>query len=325
MCKFFTDGLQLTKELQKNLSAEQKIHRDIEFMPFEETRIFGIRFLYQIMWAKAKYEFKFMLHMDDDYFLCLEKLKSELYHRPKKSLVWGSYHCSFKDIIYVDEAWIIFSSDVIEQFLSQDPQTILCHPHSDQQIAVWLSTLYGSKKSLIEFHDGRLHHYPPARKLDKFKNLPQVCDNFLGVHGSSPEMIKKFGRNSADRRRILKLPKLTRITETCHFPNVFNISKVAGMYQFDLRPCITNPRWTPGEGMWRGTQWDQQQKKISIKKRNCIDLNAEWLRLVSHNQNRPSKTDSFNNKLEEETQMWCIPLTSRSARLGRGVNHVLCS
>ena len=303
MCKFFTDGLQLTKEVQKNLSAEQKIHRDIEFMPFEETRIFGIRFLYQIMWAKAKYEFKFMLHMDDDYFLCLEKLKSELYHRPKKSLVWGSYHCSFKDIIYVDEAWIIFSSDVIEQFLSQDPQTILCHPHSDQQIAVWLSTLYGSKKSLIEFHDGRLHHYPPARKLDKFNNLPQVCDNFLGVHGSSPEMIKKFGRNSADRRRILKLPKLTRITETCHFPNVFNISKVAGMYQFDLRPCITNPRWTPGEGMWRGTQWDQQQKKISIKKRNCIDLTAEWLRLVSHNQNRPSKTDSFNNKLEEETQM----------------------
>lgn len=120
MCKFFTDGLQLTKELQKNLFAEQKIHKDIEFMPFEETRIFGIRFLYQIMWARAKYEFKFMLHMDDDYFLCLEKLKSELYHRPKKSLVWGSYHCSFKDIIYVDEAWIIFSSDVIEQFLSQD-------------------------------------------------------------------------------------------------------------------------------------------------------------------------------------------------------------
>lgn len=237
-------------------------------MPFEETRIFGIRFLYQILWAKAKFKFKFMLHMDDDYFLCLENLKSELYHRPSKSLVWGSYHCSFKDIIYVDEAWIVFSSDVIERFLSQDPQTILCHPHSDQQIAVWLSTLYGSKVTLIEFHDQRLHHYPPARQLDHFKNFPRICDKCLGVHGSSPEMITNFWRNSADKRLILKLPKLTRITETCHFPNVFNISKVAGMYQFDLRPCITNPRWTPGEGMWRGTQWNRSQKNTSIKKRN---------------------------------------------------------
>ena len=116
MCKFFTDGLQLTKELQKNLSAEQKIHRDIEFMPFEETRIFGIRFLYQIMWAKAKYEFKFMLHMDDDYFLCLEKLKSELYHRPKKSLVWGSYHCSFKDIIYVSVLLLLIVTTAPSRF-----------------------------------------------------------------------------------------------------------------------------------------------------------------------------------------------------------------
>ena len=245
----------MPKEQQRTLSTEQEVHRDIEFMPFEVTRVFGIRFLYQIMWAKANYQFTYMLHMDDDYFLCLENLKSELYHRPRKSLVWGSYHCSSEDIIYVDEAWILFSSDVIEWFLSQDPQTILCHPHSDQQIAVWLSTLYGSKKTLFEFHDQRLHHYPPARKLDNFKNLPRVCDSYLGVHGSSPEMIQNFWRNSGDRRLSFRgSPLLTRITEACHFPNVFNISKVAGMYQFDLRPCITNPRWTPGEGMWLGTQ-----------------------------------------------------------------------
>ena len=223
-------------------------------MALEVTRIFGIRFLYQIMWAKAKFEFTYMLHMDDDYFLCLDKLKSELYHRPRKSLVWGSYHCASQDIIYVDEAWIVFSADVIERFLSQDPRSVLCHPHSDQQIAFWLGSLYGNKSSLIEFDDRRLHHYPPARELEKFKNFSRVCDTYLGVHGSSPEMIRNFGRDSGDApASIFRFLALTRITETCPFPNVFNISLVAGMYKFELRPCIANPRWTPGEGMWQGT------------------------------------------------------------------------
>ena len=223
-------------------------------MALEVTRIFGIRFLYQIMWAKAKFDFDYMLHMDDDYFLCLDKLKSELYHRPARSLVWGSYHCKSQDIIYVDEAWIVFSTDVIERFLSQDPRSIVCHPHSDQQIAFWLGSLYGGKTSLIEFNDRRLHHYPPARQLEKFKNFPQVCRTYLGVHGSSPEMIRNFGRDSGDAPSwVTRSLALTRLTKTCHFRNVFNISLVAGMYKFELRPCIANPRWTPGEGMWRGT------------------------------------------------------------------------
>ena len=223
-------------------------------MALEVTRIFGIRFLYQIMWAKAKFDFAYMLHMDDDYFLCLDQLKAELFHRPRKSLVWGSFHCGSKDIIYVDEAWIVFSADVIERFLSQDPRRVVCHPHSDQQIAFWLRSLYGNKSSLIEFDDHRLHHYPPARDLEIFKNFPRVCDKYLGVHGSSPDMIRNLSRDSGDQYSLIKRPlPLTRITETCHLPNVFNISLMAGMYQFELRPCISNPRWTPGEGMWQGT------------------------------------------------------------------------
>ena len=192
--------------------------------------------------------------MDDDYFLCLDKLKSELYHSPRKTLVWGSFHCGSKNIIYVDEAWILFSEDVIERFLSQDPRSVVCHPHSDQQIAFWLSSLYDKKTSLIEFDDRRLHHYPPARELEKFKNFPRVCNKYLGVHGSSPDMIRNFGADSGDRRALItRSLKLTRIAETCHLPNVFNISEIRGMYKFELRPCVENPRWTPREGMWQGT------------------------------------------------------------------------
>ncbi|KAJ7386560.1 hypothetical protein OS493_008697 [Desmophyllum pertusum] len=263
-CKFFTDGLQLSEEQERELSTEQKTHGDIEFMALESTRNFGLRYLYHIMWATAKFNFVYLLRVDDDYFVCLERLKAELYHRPTTMLIWGSYHCSFQDLIYVDEAWILFTSDVIERFLSQDPRSMLCHPHADQQISVWLNKLYGYNQTLVHFDDHRLHHFPPARELDIFDNVSRVCDSHLGVHGSSPEMIRNFWRNSGDGARLIKRSlTLTRITETCHFPNVFNISLFdRPPYQFELRPCIANPRWTPNEGMWLGTH----QEKVEVQK-----------------------------------------------------------
>ena len=184
------------------------------------------------MWATAKFNFVYLLRVDDDYFVCLEKLKAELYHRPRKTLIWGSYHCLFRDIIYVDEAWILFTSDVIERFLSQDPQRILCHAHADQQIPVWINKLYTyNNNSLIYFDDRRLHHYPLARRLsNKFNKLTRVCDTYLGIHGTPPGMMRNVWRDSGDVPESMRNSslKLTRVTETCHFPNVFNISKITG-------------------------------------------------------------------------------------------------
>lgn len=251
-CKFFTDGLQLSKEKERELSTEQKSHGDIEFQALESTRIFGLRYLYQIIWATAKFNFVYLLRVDDDYFVCLERLKAELYYRPTERLIWGSYHCLYRDLIYVDEAWILFSSDIIERFLSQDPRSILCHPHADQQIPVWINKLYNYNESLVHFDDRRLHLYPPAKTLEKFNNLSRVCNSYLGVHGSSAEMMLNFGCDSGDAPKSNSSLKLTPVTETCHFPNVFNISKIIGPYKFELRPCLTNPRWTPKEEMWLG-------------------------------------------------------------------------
>lgn len=134
----------------------------------------------------------------------------------------------------------------------QDPRSILCHPHADQQIPVWINKLYNHNESLANFDDRRLHLYPPAKTLEKFNNLSQVCDSYLGVHGSSPEMMLNFGRLSGDGPKSNSSLKLTTVTKTCHFPNVFDISKITGPYKFELRPCLTNPRWTPNEEMWLG-------------------------------------------------------------------------
>lgn len=214
------------------------------------------------MWATAKFNFVYLLRVDDDYFVCLEKLKAEFYHRPRRALIWGSYHCMVRDRIYVDEAWILYTSDVIERFLSQDPQRVVCHAQADQQIAFWINKLYSYNDSLIQFHDRRLHHDPPARTLgNKFNNLTRVCGKYIGIHGTSPEMMRDFWhRDSGDVPKSNSSLKLTRVTETCRLPNVFNISTITGPYKFNLRPCITNPRWRTREGMWLGGRYGSKRK-----------------------------------------------------------------
>ena len=249
-CKFFTDGLQISKEQKLLLTQEKHRYKDLEFQPVVGGRTFGLRYLYHIMWATTKYNFSYFLRADDDYFICMERLLHELHHRPTKMLSWGWYHCMFKDLIYMDEAWTLYSHDVIVRFLSQDPRQILCHPHADQQISVWINSIYNQTENLIHFDDRRLHHFPPARRIDKFKSVTCTCDHFMGVHGTSLAMMRRFWIHGNDGAK--NVTALTDISQTCDKPNVFNISTIGKPWKFDLRPCIENPQWTPEESMWLG-------------------------------------------------------------------------
>ncbi|XP_068676382.1 uncharacterized protein [Montipora foliosa] len=243
LCKFFTDGPKLTKENKAMLTNEKLASKDIEFQPVVGGRSFGLRYLYQMMWAAVKYNFTYFLRLDDDYFVCLERLKDELPQRPTKMLSWGWFHCDFKNLIYMDEAWTLFTHDVIMRLLSQDPQRILCHPHADQQIPIWINSVFKKGDNLIHFDDRRLYHYPPARTVKKFETLTKVCDSFLGIHGSSPELIQRFWKYSNDHAK--KVTVLTDISQTCNKPLVFDISIMGEPYKFELRPCVQNPQWTP--------------------------------------------------------------------------------
>lgn len=258
-CKFFTDGLQVSKEEQAMVLKEKQIYKDIEFQPIVGGRTFGLRYLYHIMWATAKYDFTYLLRIDDDYFVCIERLLHELHNRPHERLVWGSYHCAYRDLIYMDEAWTLFTHDVITRILSQDPLKIQCHPHADQEIPVWLDGVFSKDDSLTHFDDRRLHHYPPAKVVDKFKSVTHVCDSYMGVHGSTPEQMRRFLNYSNDGPK--EVPTLTDISKTCSMPIVFNVSLMGGPYKFDLRPCIQNPQWTPHETMWLGIQQGGRRAK----------------------------------------------------------------
>ena len=195
---------------------------------------FGLRFLNQIEWAKANFDFQYLLKLDDDYFVCLKRIIAELPSRPTSNLVWGHFHCE-AGITWVDEGFVIFTGDVIHKFLAQDENKMLCHPFADQQIGLWMKNL--TKRY---FHDPRLHHDPPASFMPKFKNMSNVCDSYVGVHGTYENQMRKFGQRDNDGEKpAMATPDFSRYCRTTRFDHrVFGAK-----YNFQPRPCIENPTW----------------------------------------------------------------------------------
>ena len=104
-----TDGL-IRDRIQRNfISNEKDKYKDIKLQPLKGGRgQFGFRFLNQIKWAAAKFNFQYLLRIDDDYFLCPKRLLFELPLRPKQNLVWGFFHCQ-AGITWLDEASVSYT------------------------------------------------------------------------------------------------------------------------------------------------------------------------------------------------------------------------
>lgn len=211
--------------------------------------IFGERFLYQIMWAKTKFNFQYLLRLDDDYFVCMARLVSELPARPKKNLSWGRYHCQYEDLVYMDESWALFSEDVIEQFLAQDLNSMLCHPFGDQTFTLWINA---TRLNLTDFDDYRLHYWPPAGKVNKFFSMTAVCDRLIGIHGSYPNLMPHLWKNSSDGPN--NIPPVTLLKDTCLLPKIFDVDKFQGVFKHKPKLCLDRPRWTTGLKSWSGAQ-----------------------------------------------------------------------
>ena len=245
-----TDGL-ITDQIQRNLILNEKNkYKDIKLQPLKGGRgRFGFRFLKQIKWAAAKFNFQYLLRIDDDYFLCLKRLLSELLLRPKQNLVWGFFHCKI-GITWVDEAFMIFSEDIIQKFLEQNESSMLCHPHADQQVMLWLSSI----PNKTYFHDTRLHHQPPASNVPRFSHISNVCDSHLGAHGAYGKTMYHLGLRANDNAKgVSAIPDFVKYCEKTTFDHrVFSRE-----WRFGPKPCKDNPTWNLGDEMWFGKEVGQ--------------------------------------------------------------------
>lgn len=243
---FVTDGLIEDKAQRKLIIQERDRYKDMELQPLLGWE-FGPRFLKQIQWAMAKFDFQYLLRIDDDYFVCLKRLLAELPMRPKENLIWGNFHCRPGNT-WIDESFMIFTWDIIHQFLSQDKNTMLCHAHADQQIGIWLNDI--SPKHF--FHDSRLYHYPtPASFIPRFKTMKNVCDSYLGIHGTYQELMQYFGKNADDGvKNVSIMPEFSSFCGTQNFDHHL----FGPPWRYEPKLCKDNPRWKPERKMYVGRE-----------------------------------------------------------------------
>ena len=99
VCRFFTDILDTHAKPIRNdtllkLKKESKEnHDDLVLTETPSGSNFAIRLLESMEWAKENFAFDYFLRIDDDHFLCIDRLLRELPYRPRKGLYWGHLHC----------------------------------------------------------------------------------------------------------------------------------------------------------------------------------------------------------------------------------------
>ena len=238
-CVFMTDYPDDATDIGKEVLNEKLKYKDVEFQNLHGGVEFGKRYLYHLLWAVQNFDFDYFLRMDDDYFLCLNRLMNELPMPQQKMYHWGYVHCD-KYVVRPEESIVLFSRDLIEEFLVQDPLLIKGHPWADQMIATWVRDLHLPK---IYNHDPRLHHSPVLPRIKNvsgvFKN---VCSKYIGVHGSYPKHMKTLW----DLREEYQQPKnvsLNNYTKQCKARQIFVWEAFNVFWRYEPKRLITNPVW----------------------------------------------------------------------------------
>ena len=241
VCKFFTDKYVRPNTL-KQLERENELNKDMEFLPLSEGLWFGMRLLLVLKWATRNYDFFYLLRMDDDYYLCVERLLEELSPLPMSKFVRGYMHCKRK-ATRVDDGWMLLSNALIQSFLSRE-DLLLCHPFGDQQVAIWLN----DEKNVEIFHDFRIHHHPPAKVVHSFQRNPFICKEYIAVHGTYPTQMLLFWDASLKLRdppmpsEVLLMPSY----RYCPYDRTFDwrfIAAAGEWYRLPPKPCRENPTW----------------------------------------------------------------------------------
>ena len=99
-CYIFTDSLdtygkRLHDEIMVALEQEQFLNKDLILTESPGGVNFATRYLWVIKWANRNYKFDFLLRVDDDYFICMDRLFLELPQRKViRKLYWGYIHCA---------------------------------------------------------------------------------------------------------------------------------------------------------------------------------------------------------------------------------------
>lgn len=242
-CWIFTDALdmygkKLPSHIYIPLQQEKYLHGDLILAESPGGINFARRYLWIAQWANERYNFEYFLRVDDDYFICMDRLLLELPVRPKEKLYWGHVHCQPEGGIRVDEGFVIVTNDLVQEFLREEKHSLMCHPYGDQAMAMWINNISG----VTYFGDTRVHHGVSAN--DNFlQYYSDICYNFLALHGSYPVEIERFWltEQSMPRTKDYAIPGISYPCEGQD--RTYDYESFLGMYHAEPIPCKNLPSW----------------------------------------------------------------------------------
>ena len=183
---------------------------------------------------------QYFLRVDDDYFICMDRLLYELPFRPDNGLYWGWTHC-FNRIVRIDEGWMILSRDIMDEVLSKLNSTLPCHPFAGQSVALWIQD---SKLDIKWFPDNkRIVHENNAYKGDQYM-FPDLCNNYLALHRSYELQMLKYWILTGESKIITySIPPIPRFSSFCNKNRTFDVNAFHPSYRFTPKLCKNKPVW----------------------------------------------------------------------------------
>ena len=209
------------------------------------------------------YNFDFFLRVDDDYFVCLHHLLTELPHRPTTALYWGWIHCN-TSIVRVDEGFMILTYDIIKDALSRLNTSLMCSGTGDQAVPLWLAD--GNLEVTYFYDNSRLIHEVTGNKIREYL-VSGLCDRYIGLHGAYPKHMYQYWRmvrQDRTERYISEDGRFLSVSRLYHFPRIIEFSEVCmeskefdwkgfnDPWRFEPKPCKDEPMWSLDEGEYKG-------------------------------------------------------------------------
>ena len=205
-----------------------------------------------IQWYTENYSsVQYFLRVDDDYFVCMDRLLYELPFRPDNGLYWGWTHCQNR-IVRIDEGWMILSRDIMDEILSKVNSTLPCHPFGDQSVALWIQD---SKLDIKWFPDNnRIIHEATAYKGDQYM-FPELCNRHLALHGSYDlQMLKYWILTEKNKHITYSVPPIPQFTSFCNKDKKFDVNAFYPPYRYPAKLCKNKPEWDNSNKSYAGRE-----------------------------------------------------------------------
>lgn len=195
--RFFTEfPKEENREEMAAISEESRVYGDLIIQGIDRGMNFGVKLLWAMRWMHDHYSFDFFLRLDDDYFLCLERLVDELNCLRTPGKVENPFYAGYracrveKNAYYIDESYILISSVLIDRVLATSESDLKCSGYGSLTAGAWFTTGGPGNPTgdAIMVDDYRLDRWGSRWKKsrmaagNRFRN-GRVCDeSIIGIH-----------------------------------------------------------------------------------------------------------------------------------------------